>query len=286
MHKKVEKVYEIGINKVNEDDFILDQNNNIYAVIDGATGLGGLSGKIASSIIKEGLLLDENQGTLLEKAEFANRLLGKRTVELTNKESMSHLPKEQRSSCGIAAVKIKMEQSKMEYIHAGDCMLFIQYTDGSVRSLTKDHISPLDSIAITEFERLLKTNLSDLSDVSIEQAKEILDRERTGILDLLRENRAKLNTLGGYGILDGSEDATQFIEYGIISLNRVHQILLLSDGLQIPSCSWEETAGFAFDNGLEPLLKKINDLEMNDLLCLNYPRLKIADDKTGILLTF
>ncbi|MGV2939666.1 hypothetical protein AB5I83_08755 [Mesobacillus sp. LC4] len=286
MYKKIEKVYEIGINKFNEDDFILDSNNNIFAVIDGATGLGGLSGKIASSTIKEGLLDDQNQGTLLEKAEFANRLLGERTVELTNNEPILHLPKEQRSSCGIAAVKINMDQSKMEYIHAGDCMLFIQYVDGSIRSLTKDHISPLDSIAITEFERLLKMNLSDLADVSIEQAKELLDRERTAILDLLRENRAKLNTLGGYGILDGSEDANQFIEYGIISLNRVHKILLLSDGLQIPSSSWEETAGFAFDNGLEPLLKKMNDLEMNDLLCLNYPRLKIADDKTGILLTF
>jgi serine/threonine protein phosphatase PrpC len=285
MFKTVENVYEKGINNINEDELILDHSKRLYAVIDGATGLGGLSGKLAASTIKDGLLDDEGQGSLLEKAQFANELLGKRTVEFTKQDSISQLPKEDRSSCGIAAINIIEETNQLEYIHAGDCMLFLQYADGTIRTMTYDHIFPLDSIAITKFQQLLKTNLLNESNVTVDQAKELLDRERIGILDILRENRAKLNTLGGYGILDGTEEANQFIEYGVMSLNKVHKILLLSDGLQIPSATWDETAQFAFDNGLEPLLRKVNDLEMNDLLCLDYPRLKIADDKTGILLT-
>lgn len=284
MLQSFEKVYEKGINEVNEDDFILDQSHQLYAVIDGATGLGGLSGKLASSTIREGLLDKKSQGTLLEQAEFANKLLGERTLEFTKTESIDDLPKEQRSSCGIAAVKINREKNQLEYIHAGDCMLFIQYIDGTIRTVTFDHISPLDSIAIAEFEVLVKKNLADISNVTIEQAKKLLDQERTAIMDILRENRAKLNTLGGYGILDGSQEANEFTEYGIISLNRIHKLLLLSDGLQIPSSTWEDTAQYAFENGLGALSNRITDQEINDPLCIAYPRLKIADDKTGILL--
>ncbi|MCS0670389.1 hypothetical protein [Cytobacillus firmus] len=55
---KFSTVYQKGNRDINEDAIVVDTNKNIFAVIDGATGLGGLPGSLASSIMKEALEKD------------------------------------------------------------------------------------------------------------------------------------------------------------------------------------------------------------------------------------
>jgi len=198
---------------------------------------------------------------------------------------MNEISKEKRSSCGIAAIKIIQETLQVEFVHSGDCMLFFQLDDGEIRAITYDHLSRLDSIAILKFHQLLTQASKD------KEIDENIFREcRTAIHDILVENRRKMNTKEGYGVLDGSKEADDHIEYGLLSLKRVKKILLLSDGLQLPTKkasgqqAWLETAEFAFQVGLDHLFNHIQTLETGDPFCIEYPRLKPADDKTGILI--
>lgn len=291
MNQRVELVYVQGGNKENEDAYVVDEQNGIFAAIDGATGLGGISGKMAAEFVKSSLeMLEENQ-TILEGLQLANERIGLQTFEEMDLANFNLIPKEARSTCGLAV--IKLEGDRLEFAHAGDCMIFIEQANGEVRSLTYDHLAKLDSASIELFHQTLvsmidtEANPDSLND---EHIASLLGDARQTALPLIIENRRKLNTHAGYGIIDGSEEALSFVDYGSISLQSATRILLVSDGLQLPiqkgsgSAAWQATAKFAFDNGLDALKEEVLRLEQSDKMCVTYPRLKFADDKTGIML--
>lgn len=293
MIESLDWVYEKGSNETNEDEYVIHQRSLVYAVIDGATGLGGLSGKIAATALKEGLANPTGSKGLFDKVMAANEQLGEFTAQDSHK-TIDQVPKEERSSCGLAAIQIHPGTNQLEYVHAGDCMLFVQFRDGSIRTLTYDHISPLDAIAITARQKEFKRLLADGENPNTWAQEEISTMHkniRQSIYGILVENRRKLNSMGGYGILDGSKDAKHYIEKGTISLNQVRNILLLTDGLQLPAEkaggqeSWVHAAKYAFNHGLNSLYHHISRLEESDPACYVYPRLKPADDKTGIFIT-
>jgi hypothetical protein len=119
---------------------------------------------------------------------------------------------------------------------------------------------------------------------------EFLMEIKQEIFPMLIECRKKLNAMDGYPIIDGSKEALLYLEHGFISIQNVSRLLLLTDGLQFPSEDishqiWKITAEFAFKNGLKNLEKNVSELEQNDPACFTFPRLKISDDKTGILIS-
>ena len=69
-------VYLKGQNQENEDAYVVDSVRGVFSVIDGATGLGGLSGKIAAGIIKEAIIRYSN-GSLFDAILKGNEILGK-----------------------------------------------------------------------------------------------------------------------------------------------------------------------------------------------------------------
>lgn len=272
---------------MNEDAYAINQKAGIYAVMDGATGLENLSGDIASQAVQQEMLEEKPTQTLLERITQANQSIGEKTVASyqaiggqLEENSIEHMPKLQRSSTGAAIIQWNQDAAFFDYVHAGDCMIFLQYENGDIRFITYDLISYLDQRAIEAFVQL--PNQSENRSLSFADKKQRLK-------PLLKENRRQLNTKQGYGILDGSREATHHLEYGRIALKRVRKILLISDGMQIP-CSleetkgWEKTAAYAFEHGLNKLLEKIEKREAEDPECFVYPRLKPADDKTALLL--
>ncbi|WP_203553550.1 protein phosphatase 2C domain-containing protein [Bacillus sp. B15-48] len=286
MFNQIEYIHEKGSNHTNEDAYILKREEGLFAVIDGATGLGGLPGSLAATTIKDSIEEMPLSKSLIESTQLANKILGQKTLKVTKAQSMKDILKERRSSCGLAAVKITKDTLQMEYVQTGDCMLFLQLTNGDIRMISYDHLSPLDSVSISKFHHLLRLRSKD-----VEMNESIFQECRGEILDTLVENRRKMNTSEGYGVLDGSRDANEHIEYGLLSLKKVKKILLLSDGLQLPTKkasgqqAWLETASFAFKSGLAQLYNHVHHLETGDPYCLAYPRLKLADDKTGILIS-
>lgn len=284
---KITKIYKKGYRAVNEDTYAMNHSDNLYAVMDGATGLETLSGDIASRVVQKEMLKENPNQSLLDRVTKANQLTGAATVvrykEIggsVEEDSIEHMSKLHRSSTGAAIIQFNSNQMSFDYVHAGDCMIALQYENGDIRFLTYDLISYLDQRAIEELDRMNQATST--------QSLSFAERKKS-LSPLLKENRSQSNTHHGYGIIDGSEAALHHLEYGRVSLNRVQQILLISDGLQIPfdlseTKVWEKTAACAFDYGLDTLLQKIEKREAEDPDCQLYPRLKPADDKTALLL--
>ncbi|MYL33851.1 hypothetical protein GLW05_09595 [Pontibacillus yanchengensis] len=284
--------YQQGVGVENEDAYVLNEEAGIFAVIDGATGIGGLPGKLSSATMKESLDTSESGTTLFQEVTRANQEVGKRNAEQNGHDHIDNVPRQDRSTCGMAAIKL-YESGQMEFAHTGDCMLFIEYSNNDIRCVTYDHVSKFDSVTIASVEQtwdeLLEPgeNPNTWSEDRIEQALRDI-REKN--MPILKRNRSNINKKHGYSIIDGSKDAEQFMEHGKLYLHNATRILMLSDGLQLPDSKangqqvWMETATYAFDHGLEKLQEKVNHLEKEDPACIRYPRLKQADDKTGVLI--
>ncbi|XXM71453.1 protein phosphatase 2C domain-containing protein [Lysinibacillus sphaericus] len=287
MNYTVQYVYKQGSNKKNEDAYVINETHGLFAVIDGATGLGGLPGDVASRILKE--TFESNPSTPLKSLiEEANQNLSKETQQLTGAE-LGSIPKYKRSTCGLSAVQL-VNKDTIQFIAAGDCMLFIQHHDHTIRQMNYDHLDRLDAQSIAFFHQLLKEkesglgqSLNSLPSIELQQ---VLEDCRSAISGLLKQNRNRLNTPDGYGVIDGSPDAMHFLESGCIPLMNVKGILLLSDGLKLHKNEkgWEESAQFAFTHGVQSLLDEIHTAEQQDPACISWPRLKKHDDKTGILI--
>jgi serine/threonine protein phosphatase PrpC len=287
MNYTVKYVYKQGSNKNNEDAYAISENHGLFAVIDGATGLGGLPGDVASRIVKE--TFENNPSSpLLSLVEEANHHLNKETQQLTGTE-LGAIPKYKRSTCGLSAIQISNNET-IQFISAGDCMLFIEHHDSTIRQMTYDHLDRLDAQSIAAFHHLLtekETKLEQsLNSLPSPELQQVLSDCRASISQLLKKNRNKLNTMDGYGVIDGSPEALRFLESGSIPLMNVKSILLLTDGLKMNKTvnGWEESAQFAFTHGVQALLDEIHTAEQQDPACITYPRLKKHDDKTGILI--
>ncbi|MDY0393459.1 hypothetical protein ACFSMW_13685 [Virgibacillus halophilus] len=77
---KVSHFYEKGSKKVNEDVCILNEKAGIFAAIDGATGLDGTPGHIASYAIGEVLRQAEKDMALFSVLKAANEKVQENTL--------------------------------------------------------------------------------------------------------------------------------------------------------------------------------------------------------------
>ncbi|CQR47252.1 hypothetical protein BN1058_01559 [Paraliobacillus sp. PM-2] len=283
----ITKVYQKGSRAINEDCFVINEHANIYAAIDGATGLdGGIPGKLASETFQSFLLEEKEQRSLSECIKRANKELNKKVIsyyqnkiEQLHMPKIEYIPKRKRSTTGIIGIQFNEDHSCFDYVHAGDCMLFLKFDNDEIRMVTYDMVHFFDQIAINKITELRK-----------EFGQEVeLSKLRELVNPILLENREKYNTSQGYRILDGSQESVDQLECGTIQLNKVKGLLLLSDGLLLPTQSekengWEQSANIAFSSGLDALLTEVQKKEKEDKECIIYPRLKQQDDKTGILI--
>lgn len=288
---RVTTLYQKGIAATNEDRYLSIPEKGIFAVMDGATGLGKLTGELAAQTIRDRLQEIQPEENLLDVTLSANQLLGKQVREMMGVERVEEIPKTDRSTTGLVSMRI-LENDTMEYVQSGDCMIIVEYEEGVIRMLTHDSLSPLDTIGIRERARLLqqKAGIENPNSWTEAKRKQVNQEIWHELQEILQRHRNRLNTTAGYPVLDGSSEAEHMISFGIIPLIRVRKILLLSDGLVLPQQKasademWMETAKVAFSQGLLALYEQVNSLEEADPMCYLYPRFKKADDKTGIMI--
>lgn len=279
---KINTVYKQGNRNINEDAYVVNEGAGIFAAIDGATGLEGVPGHVASGAVQKVLDAAIKGESLENRVKAANQLVGEETVKylgLGGSATIGDVPKEKRSTCALAAILTDMDHLLLDYVHAADCMIFLQYENGDIRTVTYDLLHHFDQKAINEIVALRKQKGDQ---VEMAEARE-------DVRPMLIENRSLLNTNDGYGVIDGSDAALNHLESGRISLKKVTGILLLSDGLMLPtgleeSDAWKQSAAIAFHSGLDGLLHEVEKRENRDPECVAYPRLKMNDDKTGVLI--
>jgi hypothetical protein len=283
-----------GVGEVNEDALVVSPGTGLFAVLDGATALGELRlpGALAAAAAAEALRDSDPSLPLLSRVHAANDAVRAASSDFLRRNGAAacapdELPGDERSSCGLAAVRL-LEGARMEFVHAGDCMAFMQYRNGDVRALTYDRIAALDDVAVAAGQQQAVALRS--ADAMGPDAAASVAAMRDHVMPILRRHRRLLNTPGGYAALDGTAGAMQRLETGVVDVGDVTGLLLLSDGLQLPSGSdaaavWLDSACYAFERGLAALADHIHALEQSDPACLLYPRLKPADDKSGIQVT-
>ncbi|BFH14475.1 protein phosphatase 2C domain-containing protein [Paenibacillus melissococcoides] len=129
----------------NEDALVVNERNQVYGVVDGATSLGGYRDKSSNTggYIAAQLLaahaIEAADGMPLEQLVMqANAALGDRMREA----GIDMADKAQRWSAAFALFRVR--EDWIEYVQAGDCMLFAKYKDGTYRRLTHDQVARFD----------------------------------------------------------------------------------------------------------------------------------------------
>lgn len=274
-----------GTSEWNEDALIMHEEAGVYGVLDGATSVvpfrgpqGETGGYLASNLVKE--ILESisverwQQLTLREAVKEANMAMRNKMIEY----GIDPEDKEQVWTTGIAMIRIR--QQSIEFIQAGDCMIYALYRDGSIRAMTRDQLAMIDLQTLNRMKKYVDQGVTS-------------NREMRKLIEpVIRQNKAKMNTLEGYAALSGHPEVANLLEYGVFNRIQLAGILIITDGL-FPYSESESTrvdeqllwAG-VLEHGLHGYAQQLIDLEEADPECQRFIRFKTSDDKTAVWIRF
>jgi hypothetical protein len=112
---------------------------------------------------------------------------------------------------------------------------------------------------------------------------------RENLWPKLRAARAAMNTPSGYGVFSITPPPAHFVRSGTIALEPGATVLLASDGLtRLVDVFRRYGARELFEaarlRGIASLVDELRHIESADSECISFPRAKISDDATGLLL--
>jgi hypothetical protein len=138
-----------------------------------------------------------------------------------------------------------------------------------------------------------------LEQIEAETRRAILELRAAGVTDpqailkqmmpQLRAQRRRRNREDGYGVLAGEQSCVSMIHVDRLPAQSLRRVLLASDGYYrlVDHYHARKDAELVRDterNGADALLKQLRAIEARDPLGAAYPRLKIRDDATALLL--
>lgn len=255
---------------MNEDSVVV--NGNLFGVFDGATSLdkttfddGVTGGYLASTIA--GKEFRTNDAPLFDLALRANtaildEMLSK-GVDVAKKENL----------WSTSAAVGRVENGRFDWVQSGDSLILVIHEDGSYALLVQDYDHDLETL------KMWKETEADRSGTILEE----LNAQ-------IRKVRAGMNIT--YGVMNGEEQALDFLRHGSVDLDGVQHILMFTDGLFIPredpetSSDFDQLVSLFLDGGLEAVRDYVRSLEKTDPGCRRYPRFKAHDDIAAIALSF
>lgn len=274
-----------GQGKRNEDRMVALPEQQLYAVIDGVSGLepvmdehGRTAGEIAAIKIAEGL-----QSISGQAAEAISAVEVMRSHVLEANRQLDHLmreyniaPHETSRRFGAVHAAVWLDDHYAYWTQTGDCMMYARYDSGQIRTVTYDRVAAFDDHALREW---------------MNHEKEWRQHRQPDVVrSILLHNRSQANAEYGYSVLNGDEAVQYRMECGALPLQGITHLLLVSDGIypwymeQEHSCieRWFQSI---IDKGMERCALELEERERLDECCNAMPRFKMCDDKTGILLT-
>jgi serine/threonine protein phosphatase PrpC len=264
--------------KANEDGIFL--KDNLFMVLDGATGLGEKKINIAQS---DAQWLVNYVITFFNK-NWNSRKSFIKTLEKATKEAKKEFERLTNSKIGLfktyelpstGIVAIHLFKNHLKAYRIGDCTLYTNYEYKFNDVFGETPLNSLDGIAINKLNYKLKNGIS-------------YDTAREEIKDLLKENRSKMNTKNGYHVLSVNPDSICGFEYKRLKLLKNTEFILASDGFSALYEKYNYSLQKLFNelNNKTPvqLIKDLRDIENNDKELLKYPRLKPHDDASFIFI--
>ncbi len=212
--------------------------------------------------------MDKSIVTILEEGVVA---MNKAFEEYADINEVSKLD---RASASIGVVRINGD--RMECYVLGDTEVSIKTLDGNFETLIDDKIEAFDSQVMS----MIYNNKQRASEIAFNgYTKEELD--------VLRNNRLKMNSEDGYYILEHDEGAIKHGIYKEYALTDVYSTLIMSDGYSAIYNKYKKyDLGQLFDacegEGLDSILYDIRKIEKEDSELKIYKRLRLHDDATAV----
>jgi hypothetical protein len=176
-----------------------------------------------------------------------------------------------------AVTILNVRRHGVELVNLGDCkLLFRGATGRAVRSFGTSALARLD--------RMLVDGIVQLQNEGITDPAAIWHR----VLPHIRANRARMNTEGGYWVLDVAGRGLDHIEELLVPPEQIRDFLLVTDGFYRLVDTYrifddETLLDAALSRGLAALCRELRTIETQDAGCRSYPRLKPRDDATAVL---
>jgi hypothetical protein len=252
-----------------EDALLLNPARHIYGVMDGVTPIadykdenGHNGAYLASNTIKAHMERIDSHDSLVDEVIAANRELRQSMLRNGIDIAKKH---ELWASC-IAAAQVT--PGGVRYAQLGDCMVVARYHDGRISVLTENRVKGVSARAKAKRER------------DRQNGKTVEDE--AGFAELYRVmvyNRASMaNTPEGYGVANGTEEAVGHIQSGLVPIEGLTHLLLISDGMFHPELPLETTMELILSEGIERYVERVEEAERNKSM--------IPDDRSAVLLSW
>jgi hypothetical protein len=272
--------------KINEDAYGVWPNANAARaawVLDGVTGINDrmlLPGPSdAAWFVAQ--VQDALPALLSEAADMPiHDLVGALVRELGRRQSASWL--EPRGADGgetpaASFVLVRLLGDEIEIARLGDCLVLLESGDGVVKAL--------DHPVLQRIEAETKRAVLELRAAGVTDPQEIRQR----MLPQLRTQRRRRNQVDGYGVLAAETGCLSMIAVHRWPLRALRRVLLASDGYyrlvdHYHAVSDMDLVRETSRQGPDALLGQLRAIEAGDPRCDQYPRLKISDDATALLI--
>ena len=173
------------------------------------------------------------------------------------------------TSCAV----IRLDGHQLEFCQTGDALILMLMEDGSYRFITPDVDIDRETLHLWK-----------------EMAVEPGMRIHEVLADQIRKVRLQMNR--SYGVLNGEPEALEFMHHGNEELTGVSDILLFTDGLQLPRENplappdWQSFVHTYRSGGLPALHHLVRSMQKKDPECRTYPRFKMHDDIAAIAISY
>ncbi len=266
---KVRSLLEKGSGEFNED--VLLEEGDLLGVFDGATSLdkrrfqeGLTGGLLAARTAAQSF--QGNRCPLDQLAKEANQNI--QNAQLNESISLDERHKLWSTSLAV----VHLDGNRLEYCQTGDALILFIFKDGGYKVITPDIDIDRDTLHLWKEMQLSPDAV--IQDVLAEQIHKV---------------RLEMNI--SYGVLNGEPEALEFIRHGYEDLTDVSDILLFTDGLQLPrenpleEQDWQSFVKLYRQGGLQVVRDHVRHLQQQDPACRKYPRFKIHDDIAAVAIS-
>lgn len=266
---KAEHILEKGSSIINEDALVMDKT--LFGVFDGATSLDKA---IFDGFKTGGFIASTTARSVFKKNGFPLATLATLANQKIWEAMLAHGVDPSARQClwSTSAAVARIDGEELEWVQAGDAFIVLIYADSSHKVLMEKPDHDFETLSI--WKKIASTTSVTIGEALARQ----IEKTRQGM------NRT-------YGVLNGERAAENFILSGVESLKNVTDVLVFTDGLQLPSANPEPVK--RFDDlvkeylrlGIHGLRDHIRAIEQRDPMCRQYPRFKCHDDIAAISIT-
>lgn len=207
-------------------------------------------------------------------------LIGALVEELERRQSAAWLDAggaDGRETPAASFTLVRLIGADIEVLRLGDCLVLLETADGAV--------TVMDHPVLAAIEAETRSALLTLRAQGITDPKQAF----AAMMPRLRAERLRRNLPDGYGVLAAERSCLAMMHLDRIPAQSVRRILLASDGYyrlvdHYGAASDAQLVRHTAERGAEAMLQQLRGIEAEDPLAMRYPRLKIADDATALLL--